>query len=65
MKRTVEKVLSIISAVLTVLGVILSFAILAFLNFIKSDPALRSRKNSERRYYYLILRLILQTLRFS
>ena len=46
-KRTVEKVLSIISAVLTVIGVILSFAILAFLNFIKSDPAFQDEFRTE------------------
>ena len=47
MKRTAEKVLSIISAVLTVIGVILSFAILAFLNYIKSDPAIQDDFRTE------------------
>lgn len=47
MKRTAEKVLAIISAVLTVIGVILSFATLAFLNFIKSDPAFQDDFRTE------------------
>ena len=47
MKRTAEKVLSIISAVFTVIGVIISFAIMAFLNYIKSDPAFQEDFRTE------------------
>ncbi|CAM3219552.1 DUF4064 domain-containing protein [Filibacter tadaridae] len=47
MNRTAEKVLSIISAVFTVIGVILSFITMAFLNYIKSDPAVRSEIEAE------------------
>lgn len=41
MKRTAEKVLSILSVVLTVIGIILSFATLALVNFLKSEPTFR------------------------
>jgi uncharacterized membrane protein len=45
--RTAEKVLSIISAVLTVIGIILSFISLAFFNYLKSDPMIRQDIEAE------------------
>lgn len=47
MKRTAEKVLSIISAVFTLLFIIASFAFAAFLKAILSDGTLRSEMESE------------------
>jgi hypothetical protein len=41
MKRTAEKVLSIISALLTAVGVFLSFGLLALFNYLKSEPTFR------------------------
>ena len=45
--RTAEKVLSIISAVFTTIGIIMSFAIMAFYNFMKSDPTIREDFEAE------------------
>ena len=42
MKRTTERVLSMISAALTLIGIIASFAIVAFMKVIVEDPAFRS-----------------------
>ncbi|NYF25931.1 DUF4064 domain-containing protein [Sporosarcina sp. JAI121] len=47
MNRTAEKVLAIISAVLTVIGIILSFVSLAFFNYLKSDPMIRTEIEAE------------------
>jgi hypothetical protein len=41
MSRTAEKVLSILSLVLTVIGVIVSFASLALFNYLKSDSLIQ------------------------
>ena len=47
MKRTAEKVLSIISAVLTGIGVAFSFATMAILNYWKSEPTFLQDFESE------------------
>lgn len=45
--RTAEKVLSIISAVFSVIGIIFSFVIMTFYNFLKSDPVIREDFEAE------------------
>lgn len=45
--RTAEKVLSIISAVFSTIGIIMSFVIMAFYNFLKSDPMIREEFEAE------------------
>ena len=47
MKRTAEKVLAIISTVLTTLGIIMVVAFMAFFNFIKNDPVLKGEFEAE------------------
>ena len=45
--RTAEKVLSIISAVFSVIGIIMSFVVMTFYNFMKSDPMIREEFEAE------------------
>ncbi len=47
MSRTAEKVLSIISVVLTTIGVFISFASLALFNYLKSDPLIQDEFEAE------------------
>ncbi|QUW23748.1 DUF4064 domain-containing protein [Sporosarcina sp. Marseille-Q4063] len=47
MKRTAEKVLSIIGAVFTLLGIIGSFAFAAFMKVVLSDGTIRSEMEAE------------------
>ncbi|MBO1913910.1 hypothetical protein J4G37_54990, partial [Microvirga sp. 3-52] len=47
MKRTAEKVLSIISAVFTLLGIIGFFVFAAFINVALSDGSLRSEMEAQ------------------
>jgi ABC-type phosphate transport system permease subunit len=45
--RTAEKVLSIISAVFTVLGIISTVVMMVFYNFLKSDPMIQKEFEAE------------------
>ncbi len=47
MSRTAEKVLSILSVVLTAIGVFMSFAALALFNYLKSDPLIKEEFEAE------------------
>ena len=47
MSRTAEKVLSILSVVLTAIGIIISFASLALFNYLKSDSLIQKEFEAE------------------
>lgn len=47
MSRTAEKVLAIISVVLTAMGIFVSFASLALFNYLKSDPLIKDEFAAE------------------